>query len=168
MDGRSISGLHKRIERLELDDEHRMAISVLKNYHKLLKLCETLLGSNLQTVPELELANALSLLKGEPGDPTFEDAESCSQEKVRAAHVKGSLPGTCFLSPTLSSQLQSSRAQIPKSRIWIGASPSLGKKIWAETPLIFRAFLCHVLGDPLCLTTSGAEIYLEAEETLGK
>ena len=50
------------MERLELDKDHRMAASVLKNYHSLLKLCETLYLSNLLHVEAEELANSLTVL----------------------------------------------------------------------------------------------------------
>ena len=49
-DGRTIGGLLKKVWRLEEAKEHRMAASVLKNWHSLLKLCETLQQANLQTL----------------------------------------------------------------------------------------------------------------------
>ena len=40
-----------------------MAASVLKNYHSLLKLCETLWNANLLQLEAEELVNALEVLK---------------------------------------------------------------------------------------------------------
>ena len=61
-DGRTISGLFKKVMRLESEKVHRMAASVLKNYHSLLKLCETLYLTGLLNVEASELSNALAVL----------------------------------------------------------------------------------------------------------
>ena len=61
-DGRSRSGLEKKVQRLELDDEDRALCTVLKAYLRLVHLCKSLVEQNLTLMDGAELRSSLEIL----------------------------------------------------------------------------------------------------------